>query len=150
MKLNNNQDIKVVPKLKQFSITDKEIIKKANMTFKEGLNIIIGKNGSGKTTVIKEIEKTASHIRTFDDLMNISAVGEKIMFFYLGLIKTPFNACFLIDNGDLDRLDRQKFEKTIKALSETENQIIITLNSVVKIPKIKANIIDTASFELKQ
>lgn len=143
-------EIEVVPQIFSIDIENKGIIKKANISFNNGLNIIIGKNGSGKTTCIKEIENQSKWVKTLDELKNTFAAGEKIMFSYLGLAGTQIsmNACFLIDNDDFGRLDKNKLEKTLKGLAESKNQIIITMNSVVEIPNIKANIIDTDSFDL--
>ena len=142
-------DVKVVPGLISIVVEDKGIIKKANVFFKEGLNLVIGKNGSGKTTLMKEIERQSDWVKSFEDFSKTFAAGEKVMLSYLGLAGThiPMNSCFLIDDGSLDRLDRIKFETTLKALSDSKNQIVITLNSCVELPETKANIIDVESFD---
>ena len=141
------KDVKVVPKVKQIKITNEGIIKKADIKFEEGLNIITGKNATGKTTVIKAIEKQSPNVWSIEDLIGNSSIADKIMLLFCGITGISLNKCFLIDN--LLEYSDQKLNKSLERLAESKNQIIITLADTAKIPKIKANIIDTESFELR-
>ena len=139
------KDVKVVPKIKEIKITNEGIIKKADIKFKEGLNIITGKNATGKTTLIKAIEKQSLNVWSIEDLIRNSQ-NDKIMLLFYGIAGISLNKCFLIDN--LSKYSDQKLNKFLERLAESKNQIIITLADTVNIPKIKAKIIDTESFEL--
>jgi len=144
-----DEEIKVVPMIGSIEIKDEGIIKEAKIKFDVGLNIIKGPNASGKTTVIKEIEKQAGHVTDLEGLKALSAASERIMLPLIGITKTPyFNKCFLIDDI-FARLSKDKAKIFLKELEKTKNQIIMTMNSYIKI-KTKANIIDTKDFKLKK
>lgn len=139
------EGIAAVPKIKAITINNKGIIKKAKMNFIDGLNIIKGKNASGKTTVIDEIYKT-SHKKRFEQSNNLSC-GARIVK-HLTDISCNRYKCFLIDDV-LGCLNEEDLKTVLKTMSESKNQIIITLPDNIKIPKVKANIINTKDFELK-
>jgi len=136
----DEQNIRKIPEVEKIEIKDYGIIKKADIRFSPGLNIITGKNASGKTTVIRYL------IEMFD--LNSMAMGNRIMF----EINNELNKnCLVIDDG-LERLDQEKLIKVLKNLSNCKRQVILTLQlsqlSFIK-NKIKANIINTKDFKLK-
>ena len=133
------EEIQKIPKVDKIKIEDFGIIKKADIEFKGGLNIISGPNASGKTTVINFLKDRYN----LKDLPN----GEKIMLHIdriLGL-----NETILMDDV-LVTLDERGALETLNKLSTSGKQVILTLKDYVDISKVKANIINTKNFELKQ
>ena len=120
-------------------IKDFGIIKKASIKFSSGLNIILGRNGTGKTTVIRYL---------FDNNNpNKMAAGNRIM---LRIDRKINKTCLLID-GVLGCLDQEKLIRTLKNLENSNRQVIATMvhsDIDFKKYKINANIIDTNDFEL--
>ena len=139
--MNIEEEIKIVPIIDTINIVDEGIIEKAELAFFRGLNIIKGPNGSGKTTVLKAIEKESKLVWSFEDLKQHCAASEKIMLSLIGIIQTPVNKCFLMDDI-LSRVSSDKVKTIIKELEQAKNQIIMTVNSYTKI-NTTANIIDT-------
>ncbi|HJX50792.1 MAG TPA: AAA family ATPase [Candidatus Nanoarchaeia archaeon] len=133
-------EITKIPEIERIHIKDYGIIKHAKIKFSSGLNVITGKNASGKTTIIRYL------IKIFNpDLM---AAGNKVMF----EINNEINKnCILMDDV-LCSLDKEKLVKTLKNLETCKRQVICTLN-IARLEdiksKIKANIIDTKNFKLK-
>ncbi len=132
-----------MPLIREIKIRNKGIIQKADIRFKNGLNIIKGKNATGKTTALEVIESRFKSVR----LDKLSA-GERMMLMCLGLSILPAKDCILVD--DINMLNKESLELVLSAFSGSKNQIILTLQDHIKIPKLKANIIDTKDFELKQ
>ena len=133
------EEIQKIPKVDKIKIEDFGIIKKADIEFKGGLNIISGPNASGKTTVINFLKDRYN----LKDLPN----GEKIMLHIdriLGLNET------ILMDGVLGTLDERGALETLNKLSTSGKQVILTLKDYVDISKVKANIINTKNFELKQ
>ena len=133
------EEIQKIPKVDKIKIEDFGIIKKADIEFKCGLNIISGPNASGKTTVINFLKDRYN----LKDLPN----GEKIMLHIdriLGLNET------ILMDGVLGTLDERGALETLNKLSTSGKQVILTLKDYVDISKVKANIINTKNFELKQ
>ncbi|MBU0666419.1 MAG: AAA family ATPase [Nanoarchaeota archaeon] len=147
--MNIEEEIKIVPMIGNIKIKDEGIIEEAELEFAPGLNIIVGSNASGKTTVLNSIEKQSDHIWSLEQLKASSAASEKIMLSLIGITQTPIHKCFLIDNL-IERLSRDKVKILLQELERTKNQIIITASNYVEISKIKANIIDTKDFKLKR
>ena len=141
------KEIKAIPKIKEIHIKNEGVIEEAKINFVDGLNVITGINGSGKTTVLKAIEKQASECWTLKELERIGAFSDKILLTITGIHQTLFNKCFLIDDI-LDRLSDDKAKLLLSELENTKNQIIMTMRKEC-LPDIKANIIDTKDFKLK-
>lgn len=135
-------------KVKKVRIRDYKVIKKADIEFKDGLNIIIGRGGTGKTILIDYL------MREFDQMSNIMPLYQKKILEidgFIGLYET-----LLIDNDLLPRLySHHRVELLIK-LAQSKKQIIIVgyyddeklLRDKRK--EFKCNIIDTRDFELKK
>lgn len=137
--LNNTA---IIPKVKTVRIANKGVIKKADIKFRDGLNVIIGKNATGKTTVINALkEKYAGK-----ELTDFSS-WEKEMLLLSGLQNTVQNKCILVD-GLFSQLETEQINKIAKELEKSGNQMIATFSDVPGIRRIKANFIDTGSFEL--
>ncbi len=112
--------IKTVNEIKSIKIRNKGIIKKADIKFSKGLNVIIGPNATGKTTVLNYILETS------------------------GKSKNLESACLLIDNiGVFAESGRM-----LDSLSKTGTQVIATLLDDKNIPE-NANIIRTKDFVLR-
>ena len=119
-------------------IRDFDIIKKASIKFSPGLNIILGRNGAGKTTVMEYLFENNNP--------NKMAAGNRIM---LRIDKKINKTCLLID-GVLGSLDQEKLIRTLKNLENSNRQVIATMvpsDIDFKKYKINANIIDTNDFE---
>ena len=130
-----------IPEVERVFIEDFGVIEKADINFSPGLNLIVGKNGSGKTTVINYMIKISDP--------NLMAAGNKIMF---DINEEIDKNCILIDDI-LCRLDNEKLIKILKNLETCNRQVIATLN-ISRLDdiknKVKANIINTENFELKE
>ena len=129
-----------IPEIEKVLIEDFGVIKKADIKFSSGLNLIVGKSASGKTTVINYLIKMSDP--------NLMAAGNKVTFD----INNEINKnCILIDDI-LGRLDKEKLIKILKNLETCNRQVIATLHlsqlSFIK-NKVKAKIINTKNFELK-
>ena len=79
------EHITIVPRIKEIEIKDKGIIKKASIKFKEGLNIIIGPNRSGKTTVIEAIKENSEKAMDGIDLLYSLSYGSNTKFLFSGI-----------------------------------------------------------------
>ena len=128
-----------IPEVENILIKDFYILRKADIKFSPGLNLIVGKNATGKTTVINYLIKISNP--------NIMSKGQNIISF----INNEINKnCILIDDVLL-RLDDENLIKILKNLETCNRQVIATLNTsqfdFIK-DKIQANIINTESFEL--
>lgn len=134
-------DIQIIPKVEKILIEDFGVIKKADINFSPGLNIIIGKNATGKTTFIRYLTETYS-------TENLSK-GNKIMLD----IDSVLDGTIVID-GNLDRLNNEFLIKALKKLADSKRQVIVTLARTDRLDdikkEVKANIIDTRDFELKK
>jgi len=115
--------IKAIPTVNEIEITDIGVIKKAHIEFKKGLNIITGKNASGKSTVINYLKENSNGV----------------------------DVALLMDDVLVD-LDENNLIGSLKLLSECNSQVILTLPEPLQgcISNIDANIINTASFEVKE
>ncbi len=133
-------EFKIIQKIKEIEVKDKGIIKYTKIHFTDGLNIITGDNATGKTTVIKEI---------FRQSKNTELSRGKNIITSLTSVHGDLDRCFLIDD-ELARLEPNVLENLFKRFLESKNQVITTLPSHIKIPKVKANIINTNDFELKR
>lgn len=135
-----NPEIMKIPEVENIEIKDFGCIKKADIKFTKGLNLIIGKNGSGKTTVINYL------VNLFD--INSMSTGQRMMFY----INNEINKNCLVLDGPLYRLVDKNLIKTLKSLEKCNRQVIATLclprHDFIK-NKIKVNIIKTEDFELK-
>ena len=127
--------IKIIPKIKEVKISDYGIIKKADIRFKDGLNILVGGNRTGKTNVIDYIQKHDAK-----SILDLSK-GEQVCLLFEGL--TISNKCLLIDG--VFPLDLKK-DEILASLSRSKCQSIITM---LEIPEIKADIIETKEFTLR-
>lgn len=135
-----NKMIKI-PEIEKIQIRDFEVIEKADINFSKGLNIIVGGNGTGKSTVINYLIKISDP--------NIMAVGNRIMFDIHNEIN---KTCILVDD-ELGRLDHEKMTRILKDLETCNRQVIATLypDQLESVNgKVKANIINTKEFELKK
>jgi len=132
-------------KMDSIRIRDEGIIEKADIMFKDGLNIITGKNATGKTTVLRAIAKTGE-VRALNGL----SLGEKMALCLGGIAGSSLNTCFLLDDVT-EGLDSVMVERIMGKLAESEDQIVLTMRDARERlpPGIKANIIDTCSFDLK-
>ena len=151
-----NDGVKIIPKIKSASITNEGVIKKADIQFKNGLNIIVGRCGSGKTTVLKAIEK-AMHGATENVAVELDnaefsitkinnlSMGNKLMLLMFGIANASLDSCFLIDNL-MGYADTEIRVRILKELSKSNNQIILTMVNLPAHLKIKANIIHTKDF----
>ncbi|MBU4056115.1 MAG: hypothetical protein KKA41_17290 [Proteobacteria bacterium] len=118
-------------------------IKKADIEFKSGLNIIKGKGATGKSTVIKYLKSK------YDKLSH----SEQIMMMLDGFL--GLHESLLIDDV-LGGMDKKNLSKTLIKLSTFKQQIILTLVempqeflSKIKNSKVKCNVIDTRDFKLR-
>jgi len=129
-----------IPEIEEILIENLGIIKKADIRFSQGLNLIAGKNASGKTTVINYLIKISDP--------NLMAAGNKVIFDINNEIDKN---CLLIDDM-FGMLDKEKLVKILKNLETCNRQVIVTMqiSQLAHIKnKIKANIINTEDFELK-
>ena len=133
------EDIIKIPKIDKIKIEDFGIIKRADIEFNGGLNVITGPSASGKTTAINFLKEK------YD--INKLPHGKKMMLHIdrvLGL-----NETILMDDA-LGILDEKSALKTLNKLSVSGKQVILTLKDNFDISKINANIIKTKDFELKR
>jgi ABC-type branched-subunit amino acid transport system ATPase component len=130
----------LIPKIKSIEIENEGIIKKAKLEFTEGLNIIVGPNGSGKTTAINAIRKASESHNGNVVLWD----GRKLDEFSYGelIALNLVSRCILMDD-QLLRLARDKRYQVLKELAGL--QIIMALKET---PKVVANIIHTEDFKL--
>ncbi|MFH0888124.1 MAG: AAA family ATPase [Planctomycetota bacterium] len=130
-----------IPRVNTIKIKNYGIIQDATIKFKKGLNIITGKGGSGKTTVINFLLDKFLPV-------NYLAHGDSIMM----QIDSILNDKTIMIDDVLGFLNREQLNKTLIKLSNSGKQIILTLSigglSVVN-SKIKINIIDTKDFKLR-
>lgn len=133
-----NKIIKI-PHIERIIIEDYGVIKKADIKFSPGLNIITGMNASGKTTVVRYLAEV---------FVNHLSVGEKEVF----QIEDILNESTILIDDNLNGLSNELLIKVLKKLAASKRQVIVTLISSrfqeIK-TKIKANIIDSKNFELK-
>ena len=129
-----------IPRVGKIKIRNCGVIKDANIEFKNGLNIITGENASGKSTVVRFL------INKFNP--EKLSYAKKVML----QIDSILDGQTIIMDDILSCLDRENLIKTLNRLSNSERQVILTLNkrilSGIK-DKIGANIIDTKNFKLK-
>ena len=134
------KEIIKIPFIKNIQIRDFKIIKKANLEFKEGLNLIVGKNATGKTTVINFLVEQSG--------LNLMAMGDKTLFWIKQEIEK--DSVTLVE-GLFEILDGDKLTSAIELFSKSDRNFIVTINlsTYAKIKdKITANIINTEDFEL--
>ena len=146
--------MRVIPKVRSIKISEKGIIKRADIEFKDGLNIILGRGATGKTTVIKAFEEAIDDSpenikvellsgRKLEDMPS----KERCMLPIEGVAFS--NRCFLMD-GEFGGLSSEQLNKALKLLAKTDNQVIATLRDRhFKLPQINVNVINTADFELR-
>ena len=135
----------MIHKVKKITIMNKCCIKKAEIEFKEGLNIITGRNGTGKTTIINYLKEECNGVQ----LSTAFARSEKIKAALCGIAGLCLGRCLIMDD-ELARLGDSDLKEMLGALSESKDQIIITLPNHLRIPDVKANIIRTEDFEMKE
>jgi recombinational DNA repair ATPase RecF len=131
--------MKIIPKIKNAVVKDKGIVKYALLNFKPGLNIITGKNGSGKTTVAEAISEKAED---FHDFFGCVPKGERFALLAAGFAALNDSRCIVLD--DFDALDKDHARKLLNVLAKSKSQSIIVMRDVPK--GIKANIISTEKF----
>src|SRR3989339_1086469 len=103
-----------IPEVENILIKDFYILRKADIKFSPGLNLIVGKNATGKTTVINYLIKISNP--------NIMSKGQNIISF----INNEINKnCILIDDVLL-RLDDENLIKILKNLETCNRQVIAT------------------------
>lgn len=128
--------IETIPNTTSVQIRDYKIIKKADIKFTQGLNIITGKNASGKSTVLEYLKDSLSHSqRLLLDIQN------------------ELHKSTIVIDTYLEWLNSRDLLEALTELSNCNRQVMITLepSQVNKIKsKIKANIIDTKDFELRE
>jgi len=135
-------EISKIPKVDKIKIKDYGIIKKADIKFIDGLNIIM-EGTSGKTTVIDYLkEKFGTDTLSY---------GERTMF---EIEKAIGNETILIDYA-LNSLDHKNTNKILESLSKSGKQIIMTAHYsdeiLENVDKFKCNIIDSRKeFDLKK
>jgi len=132
------EEIIKIPKIDKIKIEDYGIIKRADIGFNDGLNIITGPNASGKTTAIQFLKEK------YD--INKLPHGEKMMLHIDSVLGS--NETILMDDL-LNTLDERSALKTLDILSTSGKQVILTMNENMDISQIKANVINTKDFELK-
>jgi len=125
-----------IPRIKEVEIKDYQIIKRANIRFTNGLNIIVGKSATGKTTVIQYLSERYTQSRSY---------GERTMF---EIDRAIGNDTLLIDDA-LNALDKKNTDRVLNDLSRSGKQIIITAYSEDIADKIKCNVINTNDFKLR-
>lgn len=118
-------------------ILNKGIIKKAKVKFVSGLNVIVGENASGKTTLVEYLL----------EIYAPDKISERQKIFFQ--IQKVLNSTTLIFDDLFGRLNTEDSLEILKKLSLSKRQVILTINSGEwsKLKnKIKANVIYTASF----
>jgi recombinational DNA repair ATPase RecF len=142
--------ISIIPPIKEITIVDEGIIKRADIKFKDGLNIITGASATGKTTVLNSIKKSQGELCiSWESFEHSLAAGDKTVLLFNGLLELMSlkykDKCILIDDL-FERLDKDKKKIILKKLIKSKLQIIATS---IDVKDINANIIDTKSFELR-
>jgi ABC-type Mn2+/Zn2+ transport system ATPase subunit len=144
-------EIKMVPEVESIEIKYYKGIKKAKMTFKEGINAIVGENATGKSTVLQAIEEAS-----FGDFKKGKCKfrHEFNKMDYEGRIKSRVYAiahhklAFLID--EIAMYSSPKLLKTLKELTKDGSQVIMT-SLPGNLPKgLKINIISSDKFQLRR
>ena len=109
--------------IRQIKIENKWPIKRADIKLKKGLNIIIGKNATGKTTLLNELKKLEKKPEHDKD-------------------------CWILD--DLyEGKPISELKEIVKGIMGERLQVILTMPDSPEIRKLDANIIDTKNFELR-
>ena len=129
-----------IPRVDRVDIQDFRIIQEAHIEFGPKLNIIIGRAGGGKTSVLEYLIKSLN----LEEL----SIGKQIEF----QIQQEINpGCFLIDDL-LCRFSQKDILRILKDLECCGRQVIVTLHwerlKDIK-DKINAKIINMDDFKLK-
>jgi recombinational DNA repair ATPase RecF len=159
MEFGKDELAAIIPSIKVQSIENEGVIKKAELNFKKGLNIIIGENATGKTTALKAIVNNAGNLGVnVNSILNSENHEEKIGVLFTGILgvlpeRYP-NSCLVIDDF-LGRLSEEKRKVLLKSLINSKVQVITaTIPSAInkKLLKYllsnKVNIIQTEKFIL--
>jgi len=142
------KSITVVPSIKELEIVDAGTIDYAFIYFKPGLNLILGRSATGKTTVLDCIKEKSSFHMDFLEWSEKNSVGENIRLLLLGVKGIPQGKCLLM--GDIFcRLDKHTIQEIAQDCSRTMGQIIATVPDDFDIYDFEANLIDTEEFDLK-
>jgi len=136
-----NPEFIEIPEVENIDIKDFGVIKRAEIRFTPGLNIILGKNASGKSTVIRYLFEKYT-----PDLMDR---GRRVMF----EIDKKINKTCIVFDDFLYGLAEKRLIQVLKRLESSGRQVIVTMCSPgIDFFKhnIKANVIDTSYFDLKK
>lgn len=145
----NGLEIIVVPEVEEIEINYYGIIKHAKIHFERGLNVIMGKNATGKSTVLRAIREACSKefkngtCKFRGDTMTQRALDEDILI----NIANKMNIAFLIDEA-IDLLS--DIFQPLDKLSLCAMQVIIT-TVPRELPKdVKMNVINSDKFQLRR
>ena len=134
------EDIVKIPLVKRVKIRDFKVIKEADIEFGPKLNIITGKSGGGKTTVLDCLTES----------LHLEKLSKRELIEFQ--IQQEINpGCLLIDNL-LYALSSESLLKILKKLENCGSQVIVTLHKerLKEVEgKIQAKIIDVDKFKLK-
>lgn len=134
-----DQILEILP-INEITIKNKGIIKNAKIKFTPGLNIIMGRAGEGKTTVVKALLEQYG-------LSNIST-GQRTIFD----VKKALGKTTLVIDHAFSVLAKENMINTLNELASSGRQVILTLYEGTlnneEILKIKANVVHTRDFEL--